>query len=85
MTADLPDIEMELVKFTKEGKSYPVGSGRLTKKKTGYALEIFPGQSLRGKIYLFPKGSIQKVEQPEEQANQSAPAAPVKSAFKARA
>lgn len=52
---DFPDIRVELVKFTQHGKSYPIGSGRLTKKGTGYALEIYPGQKATGHFYLFPK------------------------------
>ncbi|MFQ5544291.1 MAG: hypothetical protein ACE5FY_08085 [Nitrospiria bacterium] len=55
MTA-LMDIEVALVKFKQKGGGpYPIGEGKPTKNGTGFALEVYPGQQIRGNFYLFPK------------------------------
>lgn len=62
----LPDIEMILVKYRRKGGGpYPIGVGKTTKNETGYALEVYPGQQIRGKFYLFPKKSTLPPKEPE--------------------
>lgn len=51
-----PDINVVLVKYKRnDGGPYPIGEGKPTKSGKGYALEVYPGQQIRGKFYLFPK------------------------------
>ncbi len=53
---DTMDTEVMLVKYKRKGGGpYPIGEGKPTKNGTGYALEVYPGQQIRGKFYLFPK------------------------------
>ena len=53
---DLFNNEGVLVKYKRNGGGpYPIGEGKPTKNGTGYAFEVYPGQHIRGKFYLFPK------------------------------
>lgn len=61
-----PDIDVVLVKYRRNGGGpYPIGEGKPTKNGTRYALEVYPGQQIRGKFYLFPndkKGPLPATE-----------------------
>jgi hypothetical protein len=68
-----PDIELVLVKYRRNGGGpYQIGDGKPTKSGKGYALEVYPGQQIRGKLYLFPKDKKGTLPQKEPEYKSAA-------------
>jgi len=63
----LPDIDIELVKFSERKNRLLVGTGRLTKSGKGYALKIKQSLKAGDQVYVFPKKTQPKRQKEEKE------------------